>query len=178
MKRRHAHLGFALAAAALAGHAAWQALALQRAERVNRIIAANEPAALQLDLPEAQLTRAMLLARNGDYDEALEAYQALTRERSSGIGHAALYNLGNLNLREALRRRERSPDDALPYLELAKQNYRDLLRARPDHWDARFNLERALRLAPEVEREVLDAAAPVASERAITTMRGGKAALP
>jgi hypothetical protein len=30
-------------------------------------------------------------------------------------------------------------------VELAKQRYRDLLRAEPQDWDARYNLERALR---------------------------------
>ncbi len=34
-------------------------------------------------------------------------------------------------------------------VELAKQRYRDLLSEVPDHWPARYNLARALQLAPE-----------------------------
>ena len=62
---------------------------------------------------------------------------------------------------------------SLPLLELAKQGYRDVLRDDPQQWDARYNLERALRLAPEAE-EGDDGAAPppLASERAVTTMKG------
>jgi mxaK protein len=39
----------------------------------------------------------------------------------------------------------------LPLVELAKQNYRDLLRDDPNQWDARYNLESALRLAPDTD---------------------------
>jgi len=34
-------------------------------------------------------------------------------------------------------------------VELSKQRYRDLLSEEPYHWPARYNLERALRMAPE-----------------------------
>jgi mxaK protein len=43
----------------------------------------------------------------------------------------------------------KAASDSLATLELAKQRYRDLLRVNPLDWDARYNLERALRLAPE-----------------------------
>jgi mxaK protein len=36
-------------------------------------------------------------------------------------------------------------------LETAKARYRELLRLEPGNWDARYNLERALRLAPEAQ---------------------------
>ena len=38
---------------------------------------------------------------------------------------------------------------ARPLLELAKATYREALRLDPGRWDARYNLERALRAAPE-----------------------------
>ena len=120
--------------------------------------------------------------RNGRLDVALEDALAelkpLTRTEDEGLRLAALYDLGNLHLREGTRRHATAPEEALPYIELAKQHYRDVLRQRPTDWDARYNLERALWLAPEEEQVAMDAAPPVPSERAITTMRGGKAALP
>jgi mxaK protein len=45
-------------------------------------------------------------------------------------------------------------------------------------WDAKYNLERALRLAPEAEEEIEAMAAPPGAERAITTMRGFTLGLP
>ena len=44
-----------------------------------------------------------------------------------------------------------NPFQAQALVELAKQRYRDLLRADPGDWDARYNLERALWLAPEAQ---------------------------
>jgi mxaK protein len=45
---------------------------------------------------------------------------------------------------------------SLPMIEQAKARYRALLRVAPDDWDARYNLERALRLVPETQ-EAMDA---------------------
>jgi len=61
--------------------------------------------------------------------------------------------------------------------ELAKQAYRDVLRAEPHDWDARFNLERALRLLPDAEDESAEGT-PERSERAVTTMRNTTLGLP
>ncbi len=178
MKRRSAHLCFGALAALLATLAAQQAVALRQARHVEALLAGREAAADSPHLAAAQLLQALQLARKGDYEAALPAYKRLLRSEDPALRRAALYDLGNLNLREAMRRRAASPEEALPYLELAKQNYRDLLREDPSDWDARYNLERALWLAPESEQVAVEAAAPVHSERAITTMRGGRAALP
>jgi mxaK protein len=60
----------------------------------------------------------------------------------------AYYNRGNINLRTAL---EMTQADArqLPLIELAKQDFRSALAINPDMWDARYNLEVALRAVPE-----------------------------
>jgi mxaK protein len=70
------------------------------------------------------------------------------------------YNLANLYLRRALQYRENDADDlALPLVELAKENYRDVLREDSQDWFAKYNLELALRIAPETDLE------PVEEER-------------
>ncbi|MCB1893841.1 MAG: MxaK protein [Zoogloeaceae bacterium] len=177
MKRRTIHLAFASAAAALAVLAAFQATHWRQADRLADALARPTADALPPS-PESAMLEAMSRAAAGDYDGALLAYKALIVDRTGPLRRTALFNLGNLHLREALRRRQRSADEALPYLELAKESYRDLLRLDAGDWDARYNLERALWLAPEEARTEMEAAAPVPSERAITTMRGGKGALP
>ena len=68
---------------------------------------------------------------------------------------------------------------SLPLLELAKVGYREVLRDNPAHWDARYNLERTLRLAPEGDQPDDDAAPPpLNNERAATTMKGFTMGLP
>jgi mxaK protein len=83
-------------------------------------------------------------------------------------------------LRQAIELRAGDqPGQALPLIELAKEQYRELLRRQPQDWNARYNLERAQRLLPDpedVEREAT--AAPRERERAATTMRAQTLGLP
>jgi mxaK protein len=92
---------------------------------------------------------------------------------------AALYNLGNLNMREALKQGQGEAQRFIPLIELAKQSYRDDLRGNPGDWDARYNLERALWLSPEYDDPMLQRSqTPVRSEHAMSTMQGAKIDLP
>ena len=63
-----------------------------------------------------------------------------------------------MQLREAACPDAAGPIRSLPLLEQAKERYRAALRLEPGDWDTRYNLERALWLAPETpgEREDLD----------------------
>lgn len=180
MKRRTMHLLFAAATIALAVPAGWQALRLAQAGRVNQAIArAADPAASPADVPEARFAHALALSAAGRYGPALAAHKALLQGEHGPLRRAVLYNLGNLHLREALKNGPERALDALPLVELAKQGYRDALRADPADWDARYNLERALWLAPEVDAQAGDEGAPpVARERTITTAPAIRSDLP
>ncbi len=115
-------------------------------------------------------------ARLGRHQDALALYTAAAADPR--IATAALYNSGNVHLREALALAERNALAQTPApIELAKRQFREALRSDPTYWPAKYNLERALRLSPEVED---DAAmpAPLQSERAVTTMRGFTLGLP
>ena len=102
----------------------------------------------------AQLSGDPALARAGAHDAASKAYSGVIRAGEfDALGRQALFNLGNMYLRQGLAQ---DSNDALPLIELAKQRYRDLLRVAPDDWDARYNLERALRLAPEEQEAVAE----------------------
>jgi mxaK protein len=182
MKRRTVHFSFAglaLIAGSLAGDFGWQ---WQQARQLNAAIAMAGQSAEPLDeqaTPETQLARALALARNGASDAAIKAYKTLTQSERDDIKQAALYNLGNLYLREALKDGAAEAMRYMPLIELSKQSYRNLLRMNGEDWDARHNLEQALRLAPEYDEvAVQEGESPVPKERAITTMQGHQLVLP
>ena len=172
MRRRAWHLAFGAAALACAAVVAASGLRLAGIERTNRAIAAAQASvgsgasAMPDDAArEVRLARALALARTGDHDAAFKAYTALIQpEAPDAVGRQALYNLANMHLRQASNGQGSAP--AITMVELAKQRYRDLLRVAPDDWDARYNLERAVRLAPEEELPVAeDENGPLANRR-------------
>ncbi|MCD2340464.1 MxaK protein [Ideonella azotifigens] len=185
MKRRTAHALFGVVAFVFTGMLLQQALKLQHAKAVNQAMALASTQGLQAAshaasssdisdphaLPEARLTRAHVLSLSGQHDAAIKLYSRLLQDDSpSGLRLVALYNLANVYLRQGMAG---APGDSVAALELAKQRYRELLRTAPQEWDARYNLERALRLAPENEAAFADENVPVEQRR--VRMRGMKA---
>ena len=164
MRRAHGHTAFALVAVALAAVTVGGSLRLQHAQSLNAAVAAWSAAVVPAAHssppawatagaadhlpPEARLARAVALARV-DYDAALAAYKAIIQSNRNDLRLIALYDLGNLHLHQAIQAGLADEAQSLPLTELAKQSYRDLLRRDPSDWDARYNLERSLRLAPE-----------------------------
>ena len=150
MRRAQGHAAFCVVAAALGLMIVVEVARLDHARRVNAAIASSQAAsnAKATRIPEARLAGAVAMAKV-DYDGALAAYKAIIQGGREDLRRIALYNLGNLHLRQALRVGSEDEAQSLPLVELAKQSYRDLLRRDPNDWDARYNLERTLRLAPE-----------------------------
>jgi len=151
------------------------------AARTNRAIADGSIVEQELPrAPQAVFAQAYLLAARQDDEHALNLYKRL-QDDVGALARAARYNAGNIHLRHAIALYKTRGDAALGALitptELAKQAYRDVLRADPRDWDARFNLERALRLLPDQEDET-PGATPQQSERAATTMRNVTLGLP
>lgn len=168
MKRLHVHIVFSVIATACLA-----ALLLGIQQR-NAVVAVNRAiAAPPMDgntAPAALVAKGIALAKTGDDKAAQNAYQSAMPKGTPEVQQMARYNLGNLHLRQAIKM---GADDrqALPLIELAKIQYREVLANEPDHWDARFNLERALWLAPELEATKRGHEAPHTSERAATTMK-------
>ena len=145
----------------------------------NETITAGPLPAEAGDAPkEVQFAQAHALAEAGKDEEALHRYRSL--EDDSPLGQAARYNSANLLIRQAVVVQAGiEPGKAIALIELAKEIYRDVLRVDPQHWDARYNLERAQRLLPDPDEA--DTAPPETrrdAERAVTTMRGHSPGLP
>jgi mxaK protein len=178
MKRRTIHGVFGAVTVAFAVFAGIEGVRLGDARRVNAVISGKSQEQTDSDRPEARFVRAMEMARGGDYENALKAYRQVARDERSRVSIAALYNAGNLQLREAMKEGKGASVRALPLIELAKQSYRSVLRRDPQNWDARYNLERALWLAPEVEETPGERLRRDAESRVMSTLQNTRADLP
>jgi mxaK protein len=136
-----------------------------RAVRAN--VAIREGHALSLGertSPEVSFAQAYAFGMSGQQQRALTLY----REVAASTGNAdtlratALYNIGNLHLRQALgARADGAEGQAMALFELAKQSYREALSIDPKYWDAKYNLERVLRWVPETEEPELGEGPPL-----------------
>lgn len=175
MKRRTVHGAFAAVVVVCGGIAVYQGVRLQHSMRINEAIQSATASQLNARVPESRFARAVALAQAGKSEQALKEYTALAGSERGDLRRRALYNLGNLYLRDALADGEAYRSLAL--VELAKRNYRILLRESPADWDARYNLERALWLAPESEQEFVDEEPPE-REQSVSTLQGARMDLP
>lgn len=156
MKRKTVHLSFACFSLCLLGLSFLQWREIEQA--ADRKALVNEiPPKLTLDsetgdwqrFPESRLAYANALSAGGDFEGAEAAFSELIRQfPDSEIGYTAQFNLANAYLRQGMRE-DQTANRRRTMLELGKQRYRAILRSNPDDWQVRFNLERALRLAPE-----------------------------
>ncbi|WP_374309084.1 hypothetical protein [Methylocella sp.] len=95
---------------------------------------------------ELVLARVLFLASRGEIDAAQPLVDALER-RGSRFGAQARLALGDARLRRAFALLEASKlEEAGPFVNLARADYRAALTREPELWDARFNLDVASRL--------------------------------
>ncbi len=120
-----------------------------------------------------QFAKAYDLQEQRDFKATVKAYAAINARSRSQLQIDIKFNLANLYFREATQLREIGADDlAMPLIELAKQNYKEILRIDNDHWDAKYNLELALFVAPETDpADALEERNPERSPRALTKIR-------
>ncbi len=180
--------------------AAWDGWQWQRARQLNSLIKTGQVPTVAGGPPELQFAQAVALAASGmtgaaagsasgasgaggsaidsAIDSAVNRYGTLVAD--SPLGRAARYNAANLLLRQAIDlHNKQQAGQALALVELAKEGFREVLRQEPQHWAARYNLERAQRLVPDPEADAdFPNEAPAAAERSATTMRGYTPGLP
>jgi mxaK protein len=130
--------------------------------------------------PEVELARANALATQGKMEQALSQFKVIEENAQHPFSGDAGYNAATLYLRKAVEGGgPQGNPQVIPLVELAKEGLRTVLRKNPEDWDARYNLDRALRLIPENEDDDNEGGAPpIGAERAPTTMRGFTLGLP
>lgn len=136
-------------------------LAWMRIADDNRIIAAlarGDDVAVADDARDAvRFARVHWLASRDRFDEARPLVEHLAADGTPAFAAAALYDLANAHLRQALAIvGAHRYDDTIAQVNLAKQFYRRALQIDPAHWDAKVNLDIAMRLVrdfPDGEAE-------------------------
>ncbi|MGH8503607.1 MAG: hypothetical protein ACREVE_14260 [Gammaproteobacteria bacterium] len=133
----------------------WQLFALYRAESANATIARlldGYDVSVDDDAPaEVLLARTHFLMRRDRFDEASELFAAIERRNDTGYRSQLLYNMANARLRSAIELVEgRDYDRSVAMVQLAKDLYREALKEKPGLWDAKYNLDVAMRLVRDL----------------------------
>ena len=126
--------------------------ALLGERRVNAMLARDEIARVaERDTVRGRFARAFRLHADGQLQAAIDAYGAIASESVPELRTAQYFNLANLYLERAVElERADELQGAMSLVELAKQNYREILSRDPHHWDSRYNLTRALEMLPDI----------------------------
>ena len=116
-----------------------------------------------------QFASGYVYQQTGAYEHALQTYASIETSDNAEFRAAVKYNMANLYLQKASAAEQRGDHDlVIPLIELAKQIYRELLRENSGDWQAKYNLERALQLLPDVDvQEAADEVMPERSPRAL-----------
>lgn len=132
----------------------WHELGVQN-RLIGQLLADQDVGAdeLSTSAPEVRMARAVYLSQHQRYDEALATLNLLLQQSGAAAQAQTRYNLGNLYLRQAMEKAQAgNVNEAMPLLGLAKQAYREALTLDSGFWDAKYNLEVAMRLLPEMDR--------------------------
>ncbi|MGR9106188.1 MAG: MxaK protein [Gammaproteobacteria bacterium] len=129
---------------------AWQ---LIRGHSINEAVGNPESIVIDNDSPpEIIFAKAWYLSQTGEVGEALRLYNSIERRVSGKDFERVKYNMGYIYLREAARYWNEQGvwaySEVLTWSSLAQQAFREVLLENPANWDARFNLEFALRISP------------------------------
>jgi mxaK protein len=169
-------LAAALVLLGLAGGEAWR---LHRIGAWNAAITGGATAAAARAPAPVRFAAAYALGAKGKVDAALNAYRELEHVEEDRVRRDAKFNSATLYLEQALAAQAGAdPSAALTLVELAKQSYRELLREDPGDWDARYDLERALRLAPDAEQAAAELPPPPDSRHTPSSAAGVSLGLP
>lgn len=122
---------------------------------------------LKGNVPEVKLARATYLKKKHRYKEAQASLSQIINQGSQTMQAITRYNLGNTYLTEAVELAESMQiNEASALAALAKQAYRQALVLDSHYWDAKYNLEVAMRLLPEMDRITMEKDDPIPEKKA------------
>lgn len=175
------------AAALVAGLAgmAWFAARLYVEHRDNATIAAlaagQDREVAPGDAPPVLFARLGFLTYRDRLDEAQPLLNRLAAGEDRALAVTALYDMANARLRLAIDHLGTNDiDPAIPLVRLAKEGYRRALTLDPGFWDAKYNLDIAMRLVrdfPQIETDG-EEIPPEAAKRLWTDLPGLPKGLP
>ncbi|MGR8933262.1 MAG: MxaK protein [Gammaproteobacteria bacterium] len=131
---------------------------LLKTRSANRFIA--NPSAIPQDRsalpPEVIFAQAYDLDKQGKYLDALRLYAQIETVSGPLLQERVRYNTGSTYLRQAAQlwnsKGVWEAKQIHTLLDLAEQSLRKVLERNPRHWQARYNLEYALRIRPPQEQ--------------------------
>ncbi len=99
--------------------------------------------------------RAAFLLKRNRIDEAQPMLDQAAVRADPTIRHRMLYNMANARMRAAIAAIGKGDyDKAIPLVALAKSEYRSSLRLDAADWDAKYNLDIAMRLVRDLPQAV------------------------
>ncbi len=144
-------LAVAMLALALSAGIVYELYRLKSDQRFNAAIERDAYHEVSRRSARGRFATAYGLQQQGKFQETIRAYGDVAADDAELVD-AVRFNLANLYLRRALALEgDENLDLVIPLIELAKENYRQLLRRDSQHWDAKYNLELALALLPDLE---------------------------
>lgn len=166
---RRLFLPVAVLALALSAGIVYELYRVKSAQRFNAALERDAFYEVSQRSVRGRFATAYGLQQQGEFEEAIRAYGEVEPDDAE-LAAAVRFNLANLYLRRALALEgDASRDLVMPLIEMAKENYRELLRRDSQHWNAKYNLELALALFPDQEvQESEDDIMPERSPRANT----------
>ncbi|HUD41535.1 MAG TPA: hypothetical protein VMR06_05985 [Dokdonella sp.] len=149
--------GLALGLAAVAASAALLLLRLHDNRRIAALAEGRDVEIGEDASPALTFARAHYLLVRDRLDDARAPTERLAHGSARRFAFAALYDKGNAHLRRALEIVDAHRyDDTIAQVNLAKEHYLRALRLDPGDWDAKYNLDVAMRLVrdfPDGEAE-------------------------
>lgn len=136
---------------------AWELWRIRQAHAFNQAIVAGQyERAGKLGHDNGQFALAFAAHEAGRYQDARIIYAQLERSADLRLRVDALFNAANTYLQQASTiDGESAADLRSPLIELAKGGYRRVLALDSTHWNAKYNLERALDLLPDPRDQAL-----------------------
>ncbi|MBX2869858.1 MAG: hypothetical protein KTR18_14360 [Acidiferrobacterales bacterium] len=126
----------------------------RQTQAYNQNLETNQFIAMEDDSLEGEFIRGWRHQIGGEFTQARAVYNAILHRAPSSLSNKIQFNLANIYMQQAIHRftdsDSENDDSAYPLVELSKHIYRKLLIDKIDHWPAKYNLEIAVKIAPDV----------------------------